>query len=200
VELPGVDHLVFAGDYGALLDEIGEFLTGMKVARVVDRVLATVMVTDIQGSTRLASELGDQNWSALLQLHRTKVRDELTRFRGVERNETGDGFVATFDGSARAIRCACAIVNELRSIGIDVRIGLHAGEVEVIGDDIGGIAVHVAARITETTRSNEILISGTVKDLIAGSGIELEDRGRKALKGVNGLVRTFAVDQQALLP
>jgi pimeloyl-ACP methyl ester carboxylesterase len=198
VEMPGDDHLVFAGDYGALLDEIGEFLTGMKVARVVDRVLATVMVTDIQGSTRLASELGDQEWSALLQLHRTKVREGLTRYRGVERNQTGDGFVATFDGPARAIRCAGAIANELRAIGIDVRIGLHAGEVEVIGEDVGGIAVHVAARIAEIARGNEILISGTVKDLIAGSGVELDDRGRKALKGVSGLVRMFAVDQQAL--
>jgi pimeloyl-ACP methyl ester carboxylesterase len=200
VELPGNDHLVFAGDYGALLDEIGEFLTGMKVARVVDRVLATVMVTDIQGSTRLASELGDQDWSALLQLHSTKVRDQLTRYRGVERNQTGDGFVATFDGPARAIRCAGAIAHDLRSIGIDVRIGLHAGEVEVIGEDVGGIAVHVAARVAETARENEIVISGTVKDLIAGSDIQIDDHGRRTLKGVNGLVRTFTVDQQALSP
>src|SRR5262245_13832208 len=153
VELPGIDHLVFAGDYGALLDTIGEFLTGMKVARVVDRVLATVMVTDIQGSTRLASELGDQEWSALLQLHSTTVREQLMRFRGVERNQTGDGFVATFDGPARAIRCACAIERELRSIGINVRIGLHAGEVEVIGDDVGGIAVHIAARVAELAQA-----------------------------------------------
>src|SRR5215218_290457 len=139
------------------------------------------MVTDIQGSTRLASELGDQDWSALLQLHSTKVRDQLTRYRGVERNQTGDGFVATFDGPARAIRCAGAIANDLRSIGIDVRIGLHAGEVEVIGEDVGGIAVHVAARVAETARAYEIVISGTVKDLIAGSGIQVDDHGRRTL-------------------
>jgi pimeloyl-ACP methyl ester carboxylesterase len=195
VELPGDDHLVFASDYGALLDEIGEFLTGMKVARVGDRVLATVMVTDIIGSTRLATELGDQDWSALLQLHGVKVRDQLARYRGVERNQTGDGFVATFDGPARAIRCARAIANELTTIGIDVRIGLHAGEVELIGDDVGGIAVHIAARIADLARGGEILISGTVTDLIAGSGIHLEDRGRHTLKGVTGFVRTFRVDR-----
>jgi class 3 adenylate cyclase len=195
VELPGIDHLVFAGDYGALLDTIGEFLTGMKVARVGDRVLATVMVTDIQGSTRLASELGDQEWSGLLEIHSAKVREQIVRYCGIERNHTGDGFLVTFDGPARAIRCAMAIANDLAGIGIDVRIGLHAGEIEVTDDDVGGIAVHVAARIAGVANPNEILVSGTVRDLIGGSGIQVEDRGRRTLKGVTGTVRTFSVSQ-----
>jgi pimeloyl-ACP methyl ester carboxylesterase len=192
VELPGIDHLPWAGDSEAVLGEIEEFLTGARSVAEPDRVLATVMFTDIVGSTERAGELGDARWRDLLEAHQAAVRQELERFRGREVKALGDGYLATFDGPARAIRCGGAIAEAARSIGLEVRIGIHSGEVEVMDDDVGGIAVHIAARVGALAAAEEVLVTSTVKDLVAGSGIQFEDRGAKQLKGIADEWRLFA--------
>jgi class 3 adenylate cyclase/pimeloyl-ACP methyl ester carboxylesterase len=193
VELKGVDHIPFLGDADALVDEIQEFLTGVRPARATDRVLATVMFTDIVGSTSRAAELGDVRWRDLLDRHDETVRRQLDRFGGREVNTVGDGFVATFDGPGRAITCACAIRDALSVLGIEVRSGLHTGEIELRGDDIAGMAVHIGARVSASASTGEVLVSGSVPPLVAGSGIEFEDRGEHELKGVPGKWRLLAV-------
>jgi class 3 adenylate cyclase len=195
VEVPGKDQLFFAGDTTPLLDEIEEFLTGNLPAHRADRLLATVLFTDLVGSTEQAARLGDRRWRELLATHDDLVRSELERFRGRAVKSTGDGVLATFDGPGRAIRCACAIRDSLRHLGIDVRAGLHTGEIEVTGDDIAGVAVHIAARVSALAGASEVLVSSTVRDLVAGSGIEFEDRGDHQLKGVPGAWRMYAVTE-----
>jgi class 3 adenylate cyclase/pimeloyl-ACP methyl ester carboxylesterase len=195
VELPGIDHVPWAGDQDAVLGEIEEFLTGARTAPEPDRVLATVMFTDIVGSTERAAKLGDTRWRALLSEHQTAVRRELQRFRGREVKTLGDGYLATFDGPARAIRCGHAIAEASRASGLDVRIGLHSGEIEVMDEDVGGIAVHIAARVGALADAGEVLVSSTVKDLVAGSGIEFVDRGTQQLKGIADDWRLFAAEK-----
>ena len=158
-------------------------------------MLATVLFTDIVGATERAAKLGDRQWRDLLESHHTLVRRELTRFRGREIDTAGDGFLAAFDGPARAARCACAITEGVRSLGIDVRAGLHTGECEVMGDKLGGIAVHIGARVAALADAGEVLVSSTVKDLVAGSGLTFQDRGTQLLKGVPGEWRLFAVER-----
>jgi pimeloyl-ACP methyl ester carboxylesterase len=192
VELPGIDHLPWAGDAEDVLGEIEEFLTGARTSPEPDRVLATVMFTDIVGSTERAAHLGDSRWRELLAAHQTAVRRELTRFRGHEVKTLGDGYLATFDGPARAIRCGQAIAQTASSTGLEVRIGLHSGEVEMMDGDVGGIAVHIAARVGALAGAGEVLVSSTVKDLVAGSGIGFEDRGTRQLKGISDEWRLFA--------
>ena len=192
VELPGIDHLPWAGDSEAVLGEIEEFLTGTRSAPEPERVLATVMFTDIVGSTERAAELGDARWRELLSAHQAAVRRELMRFRGVEVKTLGDGSLATFDGPARAIRCGRGIADAARSLGLGVRVGLHSGEVELMEDDVGGIAVHIAARVGALASEGEVLVSSTVKDLVAGSGIRFVDRGSEHLKGIADEWRLFA--------
>jgi pimeloyl-ACP methyl ester carboxylesterase len=192
VELDGIDHLPWAGDAEAILGEVEEFLTGARSAPEPERVLATVMFTDIVGSTERAAELGDARWRELLSAHQAAVRGELMKFRGREVKTLGDGCLATFDGPARAIHCGHAIAEAARSGGLDVRIGLHCGEVEVMDDDVGGIAVHIAARVGALAGSGEVLVTSTVKDLVAGSRIEFADRGAKQLKGIPDEWRLFA--------
>ena len=194
VELPGIDHTMYAGDADAVIDEIEEFLTGVRRAVEVDRVLATVMFTDIVGSTMLASEMGDRAWRDLLDQQNTVLRRELARFRGVEVKTLGDGMLVTFDGPARAIRCGLALVEAVKPLGIEIRVGLHTGEVELVGDDVAGIAVHIAARVGAKAGASEVLVSGTVKDLVAGSGIAFAERGEHELKGVPDTWRLYAVD------
>ncbi|MGZ4139889.1 MAG: adenylate/guanylate cyclase domain-containing protein [Actinomycetota bacterium] len=193
VELPGEDHIPFLGNTDVLVDEVEEFLTGVRPAPKTDRILATVLFTDIVGSTERASAMGDKPWRDLLQRHHAAVRIELQRFHGREVDTAGDGFFATFDGPARGIRCAEAIRESLRGIGLEIRSGLHTGEVEIIGDKISGIAVHIGARIAARAEAGEILTSSTVKDLVAGSGLTFEDRGSHQLKGVPDEWRLFAV-------
>ncbi|HMF05386.1 MAG TPA: adenylate/guanylate cyclase domain-containing protein [Acidimicrobiia bacterium] len=194
VELEGTDHLFFTGDADAIIDEIQEFLTGVRPLPAVERVLATVLFTDIVDSTRHAVEAGDERWKELLGRHDAQVRRQLERFQGREVNTTGDGFVATFDGPARAIRCATSIRDAVRALGIDVRAGLHTGEVETRGDDISGIAVHLAARVAAAAGAGEVLVSRTVVDLVAGSGLSFAPRGARTLKGVPGEWELFAVE------
>jgi pimeloyl-ACP methyl ester carboxylesterase len=188
VELPGIDHVGFAGDPDALAAEIQEFLTGTRPVppEEFDRVLATVMFSDIVSSTERAAAAGDRRWRELLERHNTFVRGEIERYRGREIKTMGDGFLATFDGPARAIRCARSMVAGVHEFGLEVRVGLHTGEVEMIPNDIGGMAVNIAARVGARAGADEVLVSSTVKDLVAGSGVEFEDRGRHALKGVPG--------------
>jgi class 3 adenylate cyclase len=193
VELPGEDHVPSAGGGGEIVDEIQEFLTGVREPEQPDRVLATVLFTDIVGSTERARDLGDRGWRDLLDRHHAAVRHELTRFRGREIDTAGDGFFAVFDGPARGIRCARSIVAALREVGIEIRAGLHTGEVELAAGAVRGIAVHTGARVASLARPGEVLVSGTVKDLIAGSGIELLDRGVHQLKGIPGEWRVYAV-------
>jgi class 3 adenylate cyclase len=193
VELAGDDNLIFAGDSEADLDEIEEFLTGTRHAPQTDRVLATVLFTDIVGSTQRASELGDKRWRVFLDAHDGAVRRQLDRFRGKEVNTVGDGFLATFDGPGRAIECGCAIRDAVRALGIEVRVGLHTGEIEVRGDDVAGVAVHIGARVAALAEAGEVLVSGSVPPLVVGSGIEFADRGEHELKGVPGVWRLFAV-------
>lgn len=194
VEVPGTDHIPFVGDNAAeIADLIEEFLTGSKAAVSADRVLATVLFTDIVGSTELAARVGDRRWRDTLDGYYAAARRELTRFRGREIDTAGDGFFAAFDGPARAIRCARATSEAVRELGIEIRVGVHTGECEVIGEKIGGIAVHIGARVAGKANVNEILVSSTVKDLVAGSGIQFEDRGVHVLKGVPGEWRLFAV-------
>jgi pimeloyl-ACP methyl ester carboxylesterase len=184
VELPGDDHLPFFGDQDAVVALTQEFLTGALPAADPDRMLATILFTDIVDSTRLATELGDRRWHRTLDQHNAVVREQLARFRGREVKTTGDGFLASFDGPARAIRAAHAIRAELAEHGLQVRVGLHTGEVELVGDDIGGIAVHIAARVLAQAGAGEVLCSRTVKDLVAGAGFLFADRGTRRLKGV----------------
>jgi class 3 adenylate cyclase len=193
VELPGADHLPFVGDQDAILDEIEEFLTGVRRGAEPDRVLATVLFTDIVASTERAVKLGDREWRDLLEIHHTLVRRELERWRGIEVGTAGDGFLATFDGPARAIRCACAVRDSVRTLGLEIRAGLHTGECEVRGDTVAGIAVHIGARVSAHAGPGEVLVSSTVRDLVAGSGIEFEERGEHELKGVPGQWRLYAV-------
>jgi pimeloyl-ACP methyl ester carboxylesterase/plasmid stabilization system protein ParE len=194
VEAAGSDHLFFTGDADTVLDEIEEFLTGIRPLPVVERVLATVLFTDIVDSTKRAVELGDQRWKELLGRHDAQVRRQLARFQGREVNTTGDGFLARFDGPARAIRCAVAIRDVLRSLGLEVRAGVHTGEVELRGDDISGIAVHIAARVAAAAAAGEVLASRIVVDLVAGSGLSFAARGEHILKGVAGEWGLFAVE------
>jgi class 3 adenylate cyclase len=194
IELPGRDHLPFLSDADRVLDEIEEFLTGIRHSAEPDRALATVLFTDIVGATERAAQLGDRRWHDLLDSHNTVVRRELARFRGREINTAGDGFLATFDGPARAVRCACSILDGVQAIGLDVRAGLHTGECEIMGDDVGGIAVHIGARVAALAGPGEALVSSTVKDLVAGSGLSFRDRGSTALRGVPGEWHLFAVD------
>ena len=194
VELPGADHLPYLSDADAILDEIEEFLTGVRAAAEPDRVLATVLFTDIVDATQKAAHLGDRRWHDLLDSHNSLVRRELARFRGREIDTAGDGFLATFDGPARAVRCARAISDSVAALGIEVRAGLHTGECEIMGDKVGGIAVHIGARVAACAHAGEVLVSSTVKDLVAGSGLVFRDRGVQALKGVPGEWRLFAVE------
>jgi class 3 adenylate cyclase len=192
VELPGVDHLPWVnGD--DIVDEIEEFVTGTRPAAVVDRVLATVMFSDIVDSTVMAARLGDRRWSRLLDAHNAAVRSELQRHGGTEIDTAGDGFFASFDGPARAIRCAVALQRAIGGLDLRLRVGLHTGEVERSGNKLSGIVVHTGARVAALASPGEVLVSSTVRDLVAGSGIDFEDRGTHALKGVPGEWRIYAV-------
>ncbi|WP_123027519.1 adenylate/guanylate cyclase domain-containing protein [Mycolicibacterium stellerae] len=193
VELPGRNAYHFVEPWHESFQVVHEFLTGHQAEAADDRVLATVLFTDIVGSTRMAAEIGDRNWHALLDAHDAVVRSQLARFRGREVNRTGDGFLATFDGPQRAIRCAMAIRDAVQPLGIEVRAGLHTGECEIRGDDIGGIAVHIGARVSALARANDVLVSSTLHDLVIGSGLEFDDRGNHQLKDVPGEWQLFAV-------
>jgi pimeloyl-ACP methyl ester carboxylesterase len=193
VELPSADHLPWLSDAEAVLGEIEEFVTGARRGVELDRVLATVLFTDIVGATEKATVLGDRRWRDLLDGHNLVVRRELARFRGREIKTAGDGFFAAFDGPARGVRCACAVSQEMQSLGLEVRAGLHTGECEIMGDDMGGIAVHIGARIAALAAPGEVLVSSTVKDLVAGSGLSFRDHGVALLKGVPGEWRLFSV-------
>jgi class 3 adenylate cyclase len=195
VELPGIDHIFYVGESAdEISDAIEEFLTGSRTPVPVDRILATVLFTDIVGSTEKAAALGDQRWRDLLDNHHATIRRNLERFRGREVKTTGDGFLATFDGPARGVRCAYAIAQEIKPLGIEVRAGLHTGECEMIGNDVGGIAVHTGARVAALAAAGEVLVSSTVKDLVAGSGLRFSDRGTHLLKGIPGDWRIFTVE------
>lgn len=193
VELPGQDNLMYVGDSDAIVGEVEEFLTGARHAAETDRVLATVLFTDIVGSTDRAAQLGDRKWRDLLDAHDQTTRRQLERFRGREIKTTGDGFAATFDGPGRAIHCACAIRDAVRALGIDLRAGLHTGEIELRGDDVAGMAVHIGARVAALAGPGDVLVSGAIPPLVVGSSIEFEDRGEHELKGVPGTWRLFAV-------
>lgn len=192
VELPGSDHVMYGELADLALAEIREFLTGVREGPEPERVLATVLFTDLVGSTERARELGDRRWRDLLERHHEAVRSQLTRFSGREIDTAGDGFLAAFDGPARAIRCAQAIVSAVDAIGLAVRAGVHTGECEVLGEKLAGLAVHVGARVAAQAGPGQVLVSSTVRDLIAGSGIELEDRGLYALKGIDEERRLYA--------
>jgi class 3 adenylate cyclase len=194
VELSGDDNFLFAGRADEIIDKAQEFMTGDRPGPLLDRVLATVLFTDIVGSTATAAELGDRRWNDLLSMHNEIVRKELERFRGREVDTLGDGFLALFDGPARAIQCELAIRDRLSGLGIDIRAGLHTGEIVSEGDDVRGIAVHIGARVAALAGRSEVLVSRTVVDLVAGSGIRFSDRGEHDLKGVPGSWRLFAVD------
>jgi class 3 adenylate cyclase len=193
VELPGRNMYHFVEPWRDSFQEIAEFLTGHQAEVADDRVLATVLFTDVVDSTRKAAEIGDRDWHALLDAHDAIVRSQLSRFRGRELNTSGDGFLAMFDGPQRGIRCAMAIRDAVQSLGIEVRAGLHTGECEVRGDDIGGLAVHIGARVSALAGPNDVLVSSTLRDLVIGSGLQFEDRGAHELKGVPGEWRLFAV-------
>jgi pimeloyl-ACP methyl ester carboxylesterase len=196
VELPGADYAPWAGDQDQILDEIEELLTGTRRGSDPDRVLSTVLFTDIVGSTEKAAEVGDRRWRELLARHHERVRAQLPRFRGTEIDTAGDGLLATFDGPARAVRCAGAIVAAVAPLGLQIRAGLHTGEVELMEHGIGGIGVHIGARVAALAGPSEVLVSSTVKDLVAGSGLVFEDRGTHELKGVPGDWRIYAVAQE----
>ncbi len=193
VELPGADGFIYLGDTDAVLSEVEEFVTGARRAPDADRILATILLTDMVGSTDRAARIGDQRWRAVLDTHDDIVRGQLKQFRGRLHRATGDGVLATFDGPARGIRCAQSLRDALREAGIDIRSGLHAGEIELRGEEIGGIAVHIAARIEAEAESGEILCSSTVKELVTGSDLAFVDRGRRQLKGVPQEWQIYAV-------
>jgi len=191
VELPGEDHVPWVGDQAALINQIQQFLTGMRHTHGPERVLATVLFADIVGSTERAAALGDYSWRELLEAFYAKVREVLHQYRGREINTSGDSFLAAFDGPARTVRCAGAIRDAVRSLGLEVRCGLHTGECELVGNDLAGIAVHIGARVAGLAAPSEVLVSQTVRDLVAGSGLALEARGMHALKGVPDKWRLF---------
>ena len=193
VELPGIDHVMWAGDVDQIAVEIEEFLTGEHGRIEPDRVLATIMFTDLVDSTKRAEEMGDRRWRDVLNEHDQIVRHEIDRFRGREIKTLGDGFLATFDGPARAVRCASAITDAIHSMGLEVRCGLHTGEIEITEHDIGGIAVNIAARIATLAAADQVLVSRTVRDLVAGSNLRLVDRGTFDLKGLSESMPLFAV-------
>ncbi|HZM57046.1 MAG TPA: adenylate/guanylate cyclase domain-containing protein [Acidimicrobiales bacterium] len=194
VELPGADTVYWVGDSGPMLDEIEEFITGVRGGSGAERVLATVLFTDIVGSTDRAGRMGDGPWRDLLDRHDQVIRVQLDRFRGREVKTVGDGFVATFDSPGRAIECALAIKEAVRPLDIETRAGIHTGEIEVRGDDVAGMAVHIGARVSGLAGPGEVLVSSTVKDLVVGSNVEFAQRGEHELKGVPGTWRLFAVD------
>ena len=194
VVFPGMNAWPVFDDWRDILDEVREFMTGTRGETVEeDRMLATVLFTDIVDSTSRAAKMGDSGWRALLDAHDAVVRSQLARFRGHEVKTVGDGFLATFDGPQRAIKCAVAVREAVKPLGIEVRAGLHTGECEKRGDDVGGIAVHIGARVSAQAGASEVLVSSTVKDLVVGSGISFDDRGAHELKGVPGEWRLFAV-------
>jgi class 3 adenylate cyclase len=198
IELPGEEHFFWvetSADQDVILDEIEEFLTGARRPPAADRILATVLFTDLAGSTERASGLGDERWTELLDRHRALVRKYLARYRGREIDTAGDGFFALFDGPARAIRCASDLVRATRDLELELRAGLHTGECEVSPQGVTGIAVHAGARVAAMAEPGEVLVTGTVKDLVVGSGIEFSERGVATLKGVPGEWRLFAVDR-----
>ena len=195
VELEGQDSLFWIGETDELLAQIEEFLTGTSSAPEPDRVLATVLFSDIVESTSQASTMGDHAWRDRLDAHDAMIRRQLARFRGREVKTTGDGFLATFDGPNRSIQCACAMSDGAQQLGLQVRVGLHTGEVEARGDDIAGIGVHIGARVAGLAGAGEVLVSRTVTDLVAGAGISFSDRGEHTLKGVPGTWQLFAVDR-----
>jgi class 3 adenylate cyclase len=192
VEIPGIDNFMWAGEQEQIVDQIEEFITGVRPTSVPDRVLATVLFTDIVASTERAAEVGDRRWRDLLDAHNAAVRANIERARGRVVDTTGDGFLATFDGPARAVACARDIARDVHRLGIEVRSGLHTGEVELSGDDIRGIAVHIAARIMALAGAGEVLVSSTVRDLVVGSDLRFEERGTHTLRGVPGEWRVFA--------
>jgi class 3 adenylate cyclase len=192
-ELPPGGQAYWAGDPIEIVEEVQEFLTGSRGRRPVDRVLATVLFTDIVGSTERAAQLGDGAWRGLLDRHNDVVRRELVRYRGREISTTGDGFLATFDGPARAIACSLAIRDAVRKLGIDIRAGIHSGEIEIDRDDIAGIAVHIGARVASEAGAGQIFVSRTVVDLVAGSRLTFEDAGEHVLKGVPDRWRLYRV-------
>lgn len=199
-EAPGHIHMPYFGDSDFLLQEIEDFLTGIHAAGgwappEPERVLATVLFTDVVDSTEKAIEMGDRRWRDVLQQHHALVRQQLARFRGRELDTAGDGFFAAFDGPARAIHCACAIAEAVHTLGLEVRAGLHTGECEAIDEKVGGIAVHIGARVAAQARPGEVLVSSTVRDLVAGSGIVFQDRGTATLKGIDEAWRLYAVEQ-----
>jgi class 3 adenylate cyclase/pimeloyl-ACP methyl ester carboxylesterase len=193
VELPGEDHIWCVGDSDSILDAVEQFLTGARVSRSADRLLLTVLFTDIVGSTERAHAVGDKQWRTLLLQHNEVVRRELARYRGREVKTTGDGFLASFDGPARGIQCACAIRDAAASLGLSLRLGLHTGECEVLGTDVGGVGVHLAQRVMNEAAAGEVLVSSTVRDLVVGSGLQFKDRGIRPLKGIPGEWRLFEV-------
>ena len=192
VELPGNDHLPWEGDSESLLDEIERFLSGLRDDVHPDRVLATLLFADIVGSSERAAEIGDRAWNELLARYHRLVRGQLARFRGREVDTAGNGLLATFDGPARAVRCASAIVTSVRDLGVETRVGVHTGEIEQTNASIRGITVHIGARIAAAARPSEVLVSSTVIDIVAGSGIAFEERGEHELAGVPGTWRLFA--------
>jgi class 3 adenylate cyclase len=193
VELDSQDHLPWVMDTDVITSEIEEFLTGERSAGASDRVLATVLFTDIVDSTGVAARLGDRRWREVLEAHTNATRDAVARHKGTVVKSRGDGYLAMFDGPARAIRCARQLCDAMQPLGIEIRAGLHTGECEILSDDIGGIAVHTGARVAELADAGEVLVSSTVRDLVAGSGIEFEERGTHTLKGVPEQWRIFAV-------
>jgi pimeloyl-ACP methyl ester carboxylesterase len=194
LELPGINHLPFLGDDAdQVTNEVIEFVTGVRPVVGDERVLATVLLTDIVGSTKHAEAMGDKRWRELLDAHNVISRRELTRFRGAEVKTTGDGFLATFDGPGRAIQCALALIASVRPLGLEVRAGLHTGEVEVVDNDVRGIAVHVAARVAALAKPNECLVTRTLKDLVAGADVSFSAHGKRQLKGLAKAVDLFAV-------
>jgi class 3 adenylate cyclase len=193
VELPGDDFLLWAGDLDAIVDEVEEFLTGHRGGAEPTRIVATVMFTDIVGSTERARALGDRAWADLLERHNARVKAELRRFDGREIDTAGDGFLASFVSPASAISCARAVIGSMHEIGVELRIGLHSGEFDVVGDKLRGMGVHIGARVASKAGAGETLVSQTVKDLVAGSGIEFRDRGLHELKGVPGAWHLYSV-------
>jgi class 3 adenylate cyclase len=195
VELPGHDHLMWTGNADAIADEVEDFLTGTRRGPEPDRVLATVLFTDIAGSTARAAEIGDRAWKQLIDRHDEAIRRQLDRWRGREVETAGDGFLATFDGPARAVRCATSVVDAVRELGLDVRAGVHTGEVELADGNVRGIAVHIGSRVAALAAPGEVLVSRTVVDLVSGSGIAFTDRGEHSLKGVPNVWQLFAVER-----